>query len=148
MGFEANNQYTFDTLEERFREKFVCDGPGLCWNWIGGTMCDQGYGAFWMDGRMRLAHRVAYTLFVGPIPEAKVVMHLCHNVRCVNPKHLALGGQVENVRASARRLTMHKANAIRAALTKGMSISSLAKEFGVCKATISHVKNGRTWISL
>ena len=57
-----------------------------CWNWRGG--CNgNGYGRFCYHGQ-RCAHRLAYELLVGPIPEGMQLDHLCRNRRCVNPAHL------------------------------------------------------------
>lgn len=57
--------------------------PG-CWPWLGYLQPSAGYG---MHGR-RLAHRVAYELAVGPIPQGLELDHLCRNRGCVNPAHL------------------------------------------------------------
>lgn len=57
--------------------KWVEVQPNGCWRWKG-KLNKQGYGYFWLDGKSRLAHRVAYEHFVGPIPEGHEVDHLCH----------------------------------------------------------------------
>lgn len=96
-------------LEERFWSKVNRDGPvppqrpelGPCWLWTRATFRD-GYGEFQYATRdTRGAHRVAYELSIGPIPEGLTVDHVCHNGnpscdggrecihrRCVNPDHL------------------------------------------------------------
>lgn len=72
-----------------------------CWLWHGGT--GMGYGKLQKDGRMDLAHRVAYELFVGPIPEGLELDHLCRNHGCVNPEHLeAVTHQENTLRGIAR----------------------------------------------
>lgn len=60
-----------------------------CWNWRAYTG-SNGYGRVWFDGRLQLAHRVAYQLFVGPIPAGMFVDHLCRNRSCVNPDHMEI----------------------------------------------------------
>jgi hypothetical protein len=70
---------------ERFLTKFIFHYD--CWFWVAGRF-DSGYGAFWLGGRTRRAHRVAYEYFVGPIPEGLRLDHLCRNRGCVNPYHL------------------------------------------------------------
>lgn len=75
-------------------------GPGACWIWTG-ALHTAGYGVLWGgrdDARRWLrAHRVAYELLVGPIPDGMTLDHLCRNRRCVNPDHLEAVSNVENV---------------------------------------------------
>ena len=68
-----------------------------CWNWLG-SVSDSGYGLFRYMGKTQKAHRVSYILFHGSIDPQLVIDHLCKNKACVNPKHLDLVLQVENVR--------------------------------------------------
>lgn len=58
-----------------------------CWLWRGHTDA-KGYGQFRLAGRARWAHRLAYTLMHGEIPEGMHVHHVCGNTSCVNPEHL------------------------------------------------------------
>ena len=58
-----------------------------CWNWTGGVSA-AGYGRLAVDGQMRPAHRLAYEVAVGPIPDGAEVDHRCHNTLCVRPGHL------------------------------------------------------------
>jgi hypothetical protein len=58
------------------------------------------YGQIWWNRAQHLAHRVAYQLLVGPIPDGMVVDHKCRNRSCVNPAHLEPVTQEENVRRS------------------------------------------------
>ena len=58
-----------------------------CWEW-NSTINDRGYGVYRLDGRMVRAHRLAYEMRVGSIPEGLVLDHTCHNRSCVNPDHL------------------------------------------------------------
>jgi hypothetical protein len=61
--------------------------PDGCWIWqASGTQ--NGYGQFWADNRLVLAHRRAYETMVGPIPAGMTLDHLCRTTRCVNPDHL------------------------------------------------------------
>jgi hypothetical protein len=78
---------------QRFWDKVAkTDG---CWLWM--ACIDRGYGQFGIDGNVRRAHRVAYELLVGPIPEGLVLDHLCRNPACVNPAHLEPVTLGENV---------------------------------------------------
>lgn len=56
------------------------------------------YGTISINGVNRLAHRVAYTLSKGDIPQGAVIMHSCDVRRCVNPEHLTAGSQSENIK--------------------------------------------------
>jgi hypothetical protein len=73
-------------MEERFWMK-VQKGPD-CWTWTAAIL--GGYGVFSerFRGKQHKAHRLAYELTVGPIPDGKVLDHKCHNTLCVNPAHL------------------------------------------------------------
>lgn len=84
------------TLEQRFWEKVSKDGPGGCWLWTA-NLSGGGYGNFHLDGRERVAHRLAYEWLVGPIPEGLDLDHLCRVRRCVNPAHLEPVTRRENV---------------------------------------------------
>jgi len=58
-----------------------------CWLWTGGRST-VGYGLFWMDGRMRTAHRWIWEREKGPVPKGLELDHLCCTRRCVRPSHL------------------------------------------------------------
>lgn len=80
------------TVDERFWSKVT--PTGFCWEW---NPAPEGeYGRFWFNKRVTLAHRVAYQLLIGPIPEGLVIDHLCRNPRCVNPDHLEPVSMGEN----------------------------------------------------
>ena len=81
-------------LEDRFWSKV--DKSGECWLWTASTV--KGYGRIKIAGTPRLAHRVAYTLLVGPLQEGVLLDHACHNHRCVRPhlKHVRPATYQEN----------------------------------------------------
>ena len=93
---------------KRFWDKVDVKGPDDCWEWQA-SQFRAGYGQFKFDGRNQQAHRVAYLLETGEIPEGMAVAHLCHNKRCCNPAHLEAQTYQENQRANFTRLNRSKA---------------------------------------
>lgn len=82
------------SLEDRFWKRV--DKTGVCWLWIGGKA--NGYGVFSAGGHKNTyAHRVAYELTWGRIPDGLTIDHLCRNPACVNPTHLQAVSMGENV---------------------------------------------------
>lgn len=78
--------------------------PDECWPWIG-VIQPRGYGIFGMNGKKVLAHRVAYELAIGPIPDGLQIDHVrargCTRRDCVNPGHLEpVTGQENNLRST------------------------------------------------
>ena len=86
----------------RFWQKTEKDASG-CILWIGGKRDRRGYGSFSIGGVNYRAHRVSYTWAHGEIPKGKVILHLCDIPSCVNPLHLKMGTQKENVQDMIRK---------------------------------------------
>jgi hypothetical protein len=75
---------------------------GECWIWNEGKSKD-GYGTTRRKGKHWMAHRLAYTIFTGPIPEGKDILHQCDNSGCCNPLHLFPGTQLDNIRDKVQK---------------------------------------------
>ncbi|MGH2621329.1 MAG: HNH endonuclease signature motif containing protein [Anaerolineales bacterium] len=94
-----------------------------CWEWVKGKDQD-GYGRFWLGERPQAAHRIAWQIVHGDVPDGMLVCHRCDNAPCVNPEHLFLGTAADNTRDSfskGRQKPAHspEANAKRATSLRG-----------------------------
>lgn len=121
-----------------------------CWLWRS-TVGTTGYGQFCMFGKYRKAHRVAYTLSVGEIPEGMFVLHRCDVPLCVNPDHLFLGTHQDNMadkakkKRAGKKLTPEQASEIRARVAAGEQQRSVAAAFGISQAAVSKIARGEWW---
>ena len=127
-----------------------------CWEWMAVKNRD-GYGRIRVNGRMILAHRLTYTHFIGEIPEGMVIMHTCNNPGCVNPGHLRIGTQAENIAyciASGRRAKGERNGAVKLTTTDivyirtsygKLSQRELAETVGVDPSMVSRIIRGEKW---
>lgn len=115
-----------------------------------GYTMPNGYGQVKRDGRAWLAHRWAYKQANGTLPDDLVVRHKCDNRKCVNPEHLEVGTQGDNLSDRKahghryRKLTKEDVADIKQRLTTE-SGASIARLYGVTRQLIGHIKHGRQW---
>jgi len=115
-----------------------------CWEWTG-FKTRWGYGGFSLNHKSYLAHRVAWELVNGKIPEGMCVLHECDNKKCVNPDHLKLGTHQDNTddmmlrNRSCSKLSPEDVIAIRILCQCGYTMQVIAKMYDVGKSTICRI---------
>lgn len=148
-------------IEDRFWEKVDKRAPDECWPWIA-ALQPNGYGRFAIRREvMRFAHRIAYELTYGTIPNGLHVLHRCDNPPCCNPGHLYAGTDADNHRDMRERrrtrygernhfarLTAQEVIVIRELRASGMTQQAIANRFGVGRSTIQSVVTRKHWSHL
>jgi len=132
-----------------------------CWEWTAGVGSD-GYGHAWMGKKMRGTHRISYELAFGEILNDLHTLHHCDNKLCVNPLHLWIGTNLDNIddmhskgRQGAARGEDHPSHKLSDAQVAeirrlyawhgigGKDMYQLAREFGVSSGYISDIVNNK-----
>jgi hypothetical protein len=154
-------------LSDRFWAKVrIGDSKDSCWEWLG-YKNPGGYGRIGIGKRSdghEIAHRVSWILHNGVIPEGMFVLHACDNRGCVNPHHLFLGTQADNVHDCQRKgrsaggsskgsnnpnskLTQQEVDEIRATYKSGVMYQyQLADLYGISQAQVSLIIRRESWI--
>jgi hypothetical protein len=145
---------------QRFEARFwakVYRGAG-CWEWAANRL-KAGYGTFAVSRcNMHLAHRVAWELTSGPIPEGLRVLHHCDNPCCVRPDHLFLGTAKDNTRDMLQKgreargerhgvskLTAGKVREARRLREEGLTYAAIGARLGVNASAVYKVVKGKRW---
>jgi hypothetical protein len=125
-----------------------------------GTKDECGYGRIWQGKKLVRLHRATYEKLHGEIPKGLVILHKCDVPACINPSHLALGTQGDNVKdmfekkrnkvnaGSAHgmaKLTENDIPTIRQRLNAGDTCVAIGKDYGVSDNMIRHIKMNRSW---
>lgn len=153
------------TLEERFWAKV--DTSGDCWLWTAARM-PKGYGLLWYapERRTIMAHRVAWIIAYGEIPDGMEVLHRCDNPPCVRLDHLFLGTQADNVQdmlgkgrgyldgphQAARgsqhgqaKVTEAQVVEIRTKRAAGVHWDALRGQYGLSETSLANIVKRKTW---
>jgi predicted XRE-type DNA-binding protein len=151
-----------NSMKSRFDAKWSQNDSG-CWIWTAGRQ-SSGYGQFSLKhGHVTGAHRASWLLHRGPVPDGLFVLHRCDNKLCVNPEHLFVGTQAENLadmcrkgrhatdynngeRNSAAKLTAEKVVEIRALYaTGGCYQYEIGERFGLSQPQVSAIVRRASW---
>jgi len=151
------NQYTPKQIKNFWKKVVKTD---TCWLWDAGKG-HTGYGHFTVGNKMQYAHRVAWELTYGAIPNGLLVLHNCpvkDNPSCVNPAHLFLGTHLENARdrdekvktgkhtSKLRRLTQSQVDDIRKLRQEtNLTLKQIGQRFGICESSTSKIINRKLW---
>lgn len=121
-----------------------------CWIW-NNKQLSTGYGYVCLKRRKLLAHRIIYEYYKGKIEERKVVRHLCNNCKCINPDHLEIGSQSDNVKDAIKagtmktKLSWEEVKTMRDAYKSGESIANLRKLYKVDYKTVKDILLLKKW---
>jgi hypothetical protein len=134
------------SIEERLAY-YSRPGKNGCRVWVGYIDC-VGYGRLQFEHYYQKAHRLAWRFANGPIPGGMKVLHKCDNRRCINPDHLFIGTQKDNVAdmilkgRHGTKTTVHK---VRQIMKATGSYAEISRRFGLSAGTIRRIKIGEGW---
>ncbi len=140
---------TDGTPQERFEEYISMEPNTGCWLYIG-AWDGHGYGNAWRDGKWIRAHRLAYELYIGPIPDGVNLLHHCDTPACCSPYHTFLGTQVDNLldcvkkgrKNPAIKLTDEIVAIIR---SRTVRAKDLVARYGISRGTIYDIRLRKSW---
>lgn len=147
------------SVKERLETGMEVDENTGCHIWIRGKDPD-GYGRLKSRNKTDRAHRLSYETYVGEIPKGLMVLHKCDNPSCINPSHLFLGDQRENIGDMLRKgrsnyakgeksgsAKLKESDIIRivSCFVRNVSDRKIAKDFQTTRANVQSIRKGKTW---
>lgn len=149
------------SLSDRFWSKVEILGPDECWPWKAAVRNkNEGYGAFWFEGRHQPSSRISYVLAKGEYESGLQVCHQCDNPACCNPKHLFLGTGKENNddkvskgrQAAGETSGKNKVSAAQVVEIRSKrssaTLKELAAEYGIHHTTVADICTRKSWRTL
>lgn len=146
------------TRLSRFEERVQPEPNSGCHLWSGAMRARGDYGKVRWGGKDFSAHRISWELYVGPVPDGLCVLHKCDTPACVNPAHLFLGTQADNVRdmiSKGRDYDKSGHGNPRAKLTpqqvmeiRGMprrNQAEIGQVYGIAQSSVSRIQRGKVY---
>lgn len=146
----------------KFLKRIIIDSNG-CWLYQGAIKkTGLGYGWVGLNGKQMGAHRASWIVKNGPIEKDLCVCHKCDVPSCINPDHLFIGTQSENMKDAYKKkrkkpinqggqtnpsskLTLNQVREIRAMLSEKVKQKTIAEKFNISQVAVSNIKTERRW---
>lgn len=158
---QHNERWSQDVEKENYNEMFwkrainqkriIDESIGECWETARDRM------QFSFQNKMMNAHRIAYIIKNGEIPDGLLIRHKCDNSKCINPEHLELGTHLDNMRDRQERGRTTKGVQHHSAklndeiamkiynLKDKVSMSQIARDYGITKQSVSSIWKKKSW---
>lgn len=161
IGTRLSNGETKSCLHKSWNKKEIeweVDISG-CWNCTSHARSKAGYSRFRSNGKMTLVHRYMYEQKYGKIPDGMFACHRCDNPACINPDHIFIGTNQDNIDDMCNKNRQNKtkgSNHYKSKLTdeqvreirfksSGLSQNYLSRKYGVVQSVIWAIINGHIW---
>lgn len=138
----------YNNIKNRKWPQYKIDENG-CWIWQLSLSVD-GYASYEVNKKYISGHRYYYEKYKGKIPDGFQLDHLCGNRACVNPDHLEIVSQTENIRRG-KHTKLNKGDVLKIKKiyeTRKYTQNEIAKMFNVCQGTITHIITKRNWTDI